>query len=447
LKPTLSIAILRSPNHGARRLLKTLTGVSAWSASYQTEARSYELTVGMPPSPEVHGVIVLVDASIGVTLLLRRALWHAKRRGVRHFVGLLLGEASELFDLAALELRECLQATQLEGDSLSIIYSSLEALSDKSHHAALFDKLEEIPFFALKKPTLRPDEKQILQSLKTLGLRRTGSERIFSEKRWKTLRRGEAWAATSDQWRLHSILHQAVNGSFDDLPDLLTIAKDAYDTPNWPYYYVPFDLLGFLGTWELVPLLTTALTTESRPFTEGELICSGMSYWCYLSCVPILLEEFDANRSSDVLFIYPWAIRRILAGEEEEVLDSDWERYVPEEDMAAYHREANLRLKSLTERLQSRYALSLHAEPFSVRRVAEFLVRCRERKGFDAHLSQLFVAQTGLSPDAASLKTFLANEADRYQEGVRYFFGKPIPDFSREVADEVQSALLGRYQR
>lgn len=453
MKPTLRIAIVRSPTHQGQRLLQALSGTqqALWRVTCETESRRYSLSVGMPPQPEIHGALLLVDASEGVTLLFRRALWHAKRRGLSTMVALLVHHTSdeELFDLAEMELRDHLSTLGLAGDSLTVHRLVWGEPSQPKRIKALFESLDaEIPYFEPKASTPPQNEGQLLQILRRLAFRRNGADDIFSASLWSSLRTGkETQTPADDQWRIHSIFHQVIEGYFDDLPDLLQIARQYHQRDEWEYYYVPLDFLGFVGTWELAPFLCTFTNTEEFPYTPGEYICNGMRYWLYLFCAPILLDEFEAYRSSDILFIFPWAIQRILEEEDGSLLDSHWERHVPDEDMAEYQAAARLRYQELVERLGGAQALSLFAEKLSVRRCAELLLRCRQQRGFDSHLAELFSAQTGLPADTATVERLLASkEIEQFEVGKRYFFGRPLPDFSLEVLPEVWKQLPNRYK-
>lgn len=378
----------------------------------------------MPPGPEVHGALVLVDAAEGVTPILRRALWHARRRGVRHLVGLVACEVADddLLHLAELDLRHALDALGFAADEVPLCRLAWPDAAAAGRE--LLGALElAVPHGPLRRDVPGADEAAIEAALRRIALFRNGSERVFSPQLWADLRRGRRTAGPADdRWRLHAILHQAVRGDFDDLPDLLTIAAAKRPVADWPYRDVPLDLLAHLGTWELAPLLRGL---------EGDEVCEAMSYWLCLACVPVLLDLFPGYRRSDHLFIFPWAIQRILEEEDGGALDSRWERHVPDDDLAEFTAEAERRHAALVERLGSPIALALHGEAFSVRRVAELLQSCRARHGYDGHLARLFFAQTGVPPDPASVARFLAGRADQLAPA-RHFLGRPIADFSRE---------------
>lgn len=433
MKPTLELAILRSPGHGARRLLRTLAAGDAdpWRARAETPSCRYEFFVGTPPGPEAHGALVLVDAAQGVTPMLRRALWHARRRGVRHLVGVFVCDVrdADLLELAELDLRHCLDEFGFTADEIP--FCRLAWPEAAAARLELLGTIESaIPHGPLRRDTLAPNEQQIVDALHRCVFRRTGSRLLFWPELWRDLRGGvDSRRVADDRWRLHVILHHAVRGDFDDLPDLLPLAAH-HGTDDWQYRALSLDLLAHVGTWELAPLLRRF----DGDFTNAGDVCEGMSYWLYLACVPLLLDLFSVDRY--VLFRYSWAIQQILEEEHGDVLRNRWERQVSEADLKIFTAEAERRCGALVARLGSETAVVLHGEPFSGRRTAELLLSRAARGGFVDHLAALFVAQTGLSPDRDSVTRFLdSGEADR-RPPVRHFLGTPIADFSQAQIQE-----------
>lgn len=433
VKPTLEIAVLRDPGHGARRLLQVLAGTAtpAWRVRVATPIREYLLFAGMSPGPAVHGALVLVDAARGVTPLLRRALWFARRRGVAVLLGVVVCETAdgELMDLAEADLRAVLDEYGLCGDELPllrVVWS--EAAAARAELLGALD--ERAAWTELRRDAPDPHEARVLPALRRVAFRRTGMHGFIDLELWNALRAGDVRAGEADdRWRLHVLLHQLVRGDFDDVPDLMTIAAAHRGVSEWELSCCALDVLGHVGTWELHGPLCRLHGAEY--VTPGESVCHGMNYWLTLAGVPTLLDRFEENRFSDVLFIFPWAIQRILEEPEGDGLGSQWERQVPESDFEEYAAEAMSRYKLLVAE-HGAHAAILRGAPFSVRRVAELLTSGRGRGRHVDDLAELFVAQTGLPADPLSVARFLARDADRFPVGVRHFFGRRLPDFAQE---------------
>jgi hypothetical protein len=408
MKPTIKIAVLRSPGHGARQWLQHLTQhheADCWRASFETETNIYDLTVGMPAISHPHAVLVIVDLKEGVTELLRRNLWHAQRRGIKHWFALLhsTGLDQDLFDVASLELREAFQAVGLAGNALTILAAGAEreALAETiSLLYAAFDAqlvYQELETFA------QPEEQyRLTRLIRKLFFYDPDVSGFWQDATWSSFCHGEAPALPADKlWRFHSILYQACCGYFDDVPDLVALAGGLYTR-------LVFELLGQVGTWELWPLVDRFLK-QRVSYDSGDQLFYAIRHWSYLSCVPKLLSITQISRATDMRGLIDDKLWQLLRAER-------WE------NLALHY-----------QNMQTSYSeqqLLFLGKPFSIVEAAKHLLPQRRAVGFERNLVNLFMAQTGQLYDDRELNIFLQNRTASFQPERRYFNGSELPDYS-----------------
>lgn len=407
-----------------------------WRALCESHTRRYDITVGMPPDGGVHGAIVLVCARYGISTGLKRALWHARLRGLRRFVVFLdTTEAEEeLIDPAELELREHLSRLGFPGDDAQIVRGVVRKRSGEEPDLApgpmqaLFEKMDEV--FQEEAPAppraeMLPLQERLEPALRQVVFFRANSNVLLDRAQWQRLSRGEESGPYDAKWRFLSILHQALSGYFDDVPDLITLSREAL---SWQMRSVPLDLLAHIGTLELLDDLRGWIATD------GESFCNAVCYWGYLALAPSLIEAFAARAwPGALIFLFPWTIRRLLVDERSRTLESRWGRHISDQDMERYCAQARRYYEALKKSFGTDRVLVAHGEPFGVRRLGEILRACFRRRGFTGYQERWMTAQTGIVFTEELLERFLEDpKSARFQDGVRYFFEKPIPDFSSQ---------------
>jgi hypothetical protein len=418
MKPTLKIAMIRSPGHGARQWLQYVTQRNepdCWRASFETEVNRYDFTIGMPPLSHPHAVLVLVDVKEGVTEILRRNLWHAKRRGIRHWFALLHhpNEDNDLFDVASLELRECMQSLGLDGNSLHIFTMTPEKTELAAKSAALYELFDAQLAYYDVEVFAQPDEQyRLMRLIRRLCFYETDTANLWRGTIWSYLCRGEEYPAQANRaWKLHSIMYQACCGYFDDVPDLLAVLDELRSYPDDSYFHVAFDLLGHIGTRELWPLIREAFEKKFRLlYSPDEFIFYAIRHWNYLSCVPRLRSLSRISRYSGAQELINDKIEQILGAK-------------PWEDAPEVYKRVRAQF--------SEHQLLFLGKPFSLVEAAKHLLPQNRSSSFERNLTSMFMAQTGQLYDDRELNIFLQNRAASFQPEKRYFNGYEIPDFSQ----------------
>ena len=408
MKPTIKLALVRSPGHGARRWLQHLTQHNepeCWRASFETETNLYDVTVGMPAISHPHAVLVIVDLREGVTELLKRNLWHAKRRGIKHWFALLHSEAldQDLFEVASLELREAFQSVGLEGNSLRVFAAGAASEGHAETISLLYEAFDEELIYQERETFAQPEEQHRLAKLmRKLFFYDPDVSGFWQGTTWSYFCRGEAPALPTDKlWRFHSILYQACCGYFDDIPDLVALAGGLHTR-------LAFELLGQVGTWELWPLIEEFLKRRVS-YDSGDQLFYAIRQWRYLSCVPKLLSITQISRATDMRSLIDDMLWQLLGVK-------------PWENRAQHY-----------QNMQASYPphqLLFFGKPFSIVEAAKHLLPQRRAVGFERNLTNLFMAQTGQLYDDRELNIFLQNRATSFQPGRRYFNGSELPDYS-----------------
>ncbi len=409
MKPTFKIALIRSPNHGARLWLKNLTQHNeqdSWRASFETEVNRYDFTVGMPPLSHPHAAIVLVDVKEGVTELLKRNLWHAKRRGIYDWFALLHNETNDedLFDIASFELRECFQSVGLNGNALSIFTATPEDNQIK----ALYELLDSQLVYRQQEIFAQPEAQYRLARLvKRLFFYEIGASDLWQGALWSYFCRGEDAEVEADRlWKLHSILYQACCGYFDDVPDLLALLEGLRPYLDAIYFRVASEFLGYVGTRELLPLVKDFFAKErGYSFPKDALLFYAIRHWNYLSCVPVL-RSLNDSKARELINENIW---QILGGRA-------WE------DVPTLNNKIRAQF--------SEHQLLFFGRPFHMVEVAKKLLPKNMEGSDEQSLSNLFMAQTGQLYDDRELNIFLQNRTHLFQPEKRYFNSHEIPDFS-----------------
>jgi hypothetical protein len=408
MKPTIKIALLRSPGHGARQWLQHLTQPNKhdeWRASFETQTNHYDLTIGMPAISHPHAALVIVNSKEGVTELLKRNLWHAQRRQVKHWFALIHSDAPtpDLFDLATLELRECLQSVGLEGDSLRVFCAPPDRVGLSEVISSLYAALDAEVIYQEQEVFAQLEEQYPLTRLiRKLFFYDPDVTGFWQEETWSAFCRGEAPAVPAERlWRFHSILYQACCGYFDDVPDLVALAGGLHTR-------LAFELLGQVGTWELWPLVESFLK-QRVSYDSGDQLFYAIRHWSYLSCVPKLMSIEQISRATGMRSLIDDKLWQLLGAK-------------PWEGLTQYYQSA-----------QASYLpqqLLFFGKPFSIVEAVRHLLPQRRAVGFERNLTNLFMAQTGQLYDDRQLNIFLQNRATSFQPGRRYFNGSELPDYS-----------------
>ncbi len=167
----------------------------------------------------------------------------------------------------------------------------------------------------------------------------------------------------------------------------------------------------------------------------GEILdfCGAMAVRGELSYVPIFLEKYIANAADhDAEYLLDYA--EDLMGDDLLAVDHDPDDKFGDQVMESY--------RMMVERLGSERALVFRGQLYTVKNLAEYTLETVRHPYFLSSLRLQFEGATGidcsswykdrrLQPLAATatLEGFLeSGEADKYEPGVRYFFGHRIPD-------------------
>ena len=235
---------------------------------------------------------------------------------------------------------------------------------------------------------------------------------------------------------LGAVLERAKRGDYGSLP-LLFQRMRAFDTGV--FWNACVILLGQAGPRKI---LQQALSEFDKEIQANDInIIKRVSFIHYESLllwtVPVMLDLFQRVANRDQVIIIPRLFSRILEEKQGEIYDAS----LPDEP---YRQLVLNRCSTLAQTFGTDQVAAWRGKLFSVKSLAEQLLKdltggqvanvMGERGIFEASTGidcSSFYKDRQLQPLAAAtiVEGFLEDgDADKYQPGVRYFFGHPIPD-------------------
>jgi hypothetical protein len=162
--------------------------------------------------------------------------------------------------------------------------------------------------------------------------------------------------------------------------------------------------------------------------------------WTSLSAIPALIELYSADSESQDAKFIPLRLSRLLEAEPGPI--GDFPRNGSSAAVAGYHGIVMDKYEELCRTFGTRDAYVFRGGKLHVTSVAECILRDLQKQQFNQEMRHKFEAMTGidcsgfyvdrqLQPLAAAaiVEEFLDSGAgDKYEPGVRYFFGYPIPE-------------------
>lgn len=233
------------------------------------------------------------------------------------------------------------------------------------------------------------------------------------------------------QWK--DSLNGAKTGDFSKIPQLIKVYKG---TNNWVLARSCADLLGDAANtacFQQMILEMKNIDDEIMRLMMKLEFCGALASWGSLSIIPVLLETFIDIRIFNDSDIIPVYISNLLEGA------------IPDptpNSIDIYRAEVMERYNQLNRKFGTDKTVVFHGEVFSVTRLARFLLKRLSERRYIVGLRQRFEASTGIDCSnfyedgnvqtlkaMAIVEEFLESpEAEKYEEGVRYFFGHRIPD-------------------
>ena len=242
----------------------------------------------------------------------------------------------------------------------------------------------------------------------------------------------------SDPWvAFLAVFEQLTNGDFSNTHRVV----DCMDTTDdWVLLRAAAEVLGDAGSVGCLKAVLDRFQSETNPDIEIE-VCRSL--WCshFLWTVPLMMEMYLNAQNRRESAIIPIQLNKLLSSmnipypEEAGPGDEDWRHSIQQ------------RYDELRTRCGNDVIPVFNGELYSVRQIAiDFLNGVKSEDGilevdFFSYRHKIEAA-TGIDcrpmfhedrpqplATAAILETFLDSlEADKYEPGVRYFFGHRIPD-------------------
>jgi hypothetical protein len=261
----------------------------------------------------------------------------------------------------------------------------------------------------------------------------------------------ESSASVANHWlELETLIGHLKEGRFNFLPTLLACLRVSND---WRFKDVAARLLGFTGSVEILRDMRCEL--EELPGRRSEtvdvqtreiikLYCSAFALWGRLDVVPVLMDHYLhlRIRKTPEIGILPILIASLLTDDRSSMLAHEPD----ESDLDDYLNLVMNRYDEICNQLGSEKALVFRGSLQSVRTWANrmrhitvptpFLssefekLRSRFESATGTDCSAIFQQGRPSALSAASIAEQFLESPDSafYQEGVRYFFGHPIPD-------------------
>jgi hypothetical protein len=230
-------------------------------------------------------------------------------------------------------------------------------------------------------------------------------------------------------------LRKAQRGDFSTVLDLLELHRAPQ---GWVLGQSCAYLMGDAGRPPLYRQLADTALNGPVDYVARIECCDALAAWGSLTAVPTLLTTYlSIHKDFNDADIIPVLLSELLESEPGPLS-------VPEAcaSDSAYRDLVMGRLQELTDKLGTQEIIVLRGEPFGVVRLARLLLGAIREPVFPLDLRRKFEASTGVdcSPffqngilqrltAAAIVEGFLESPAvDRFEPGVRYFFGHRIPD-------------------
>jgi hypothetical protein len=455
-KPTLKIAILREPGTEARQLFRSLRATpwsqteNPWWAKVEGDKVNFDFFVGMPPRGTVHGALVFLDALQKPSPAFLKLVTQLSKKISGVMLGLLClpfyfenelnAEELELLDEEEKTAREFFTACGLPGDELPIFRETLPEFSYREDLLLFIE--ERVSFFALDESIDTSDESRLWKFI-----RKAVFGKNFDNNLWASLRRGELSTEAHSEWRIQCIVHRAIGGDFEEAPELYESFRSWALFPSVATYAEvsamnfieenkrlagdfsltsEFRLLCSLGVFYLESALwfmrVLAQIVESNRFGPGlsEEYYLGSEAYCRQLQRSLHRLLGYLQRELEPIEVGYWRDRR-AAGEYEANREERRDRW------RAFINVAKSRYQELVTQIGPR-ELVWYGEKFSVRRAAERFWSEEIPATSSGDWLRMLLVQTGRVLNTENLNDWLlSEEATKYQEGVRYFYGHPIP--------------------
>jgi len=235
--------------------------------------------------------------------------------------------------------------------------------------------------------------------------------------------------------RWEDSLRKAKQGDFSTVPGLLDLHRAPH---GWVLGQCCAYLLGDAGQPSLYRQLADAAVNGPGSYVARVEYCDALAAWGNLTVVPTLLTTYLAiHKDFKDADIIPVLLSNLLESEAgpvgaPEACASD----------SAYRDLVMGSFRELTDKFGTQEIIVLRGEPFGVARLARLLLGALREPVFQLDLRRKFEASTGVDcraffqsgilqrlASAAIVEGFLEGPAvDRFEPGIRYFFGHRIPD-------------------
>ncbi|QRK06338.1 hypothetical protein JQX13_40560 [Archangium violaceum] len=243
---------------------------------------------------------------------------------------------------------------------------------------------------------------------------------------------------SSSLWlEVQGILTQAKAGDFNRIARLLDIHAA---TRSHLLRWACAQILGDAGTAFCLNRMVLELDDTLDPDRAGDF-CHAFEAWGSLSAIPAFLKSYDRYFGFQSMDALPLMLSTILEMEWGPLSD-----FPTEDELLAYEDRVVEQYEELKQKFGTDDVILLHGERFGVVSLARRMLRSLGDSHFERAMQPFyrrrFEASTGIDCSgfykdrefqpltaAAILEGFLESpRAARYEEGVRYFFGHPIPE-------------------
>lgn len=265
----------------------------------------------------------------------------------------------------------------------------------------------------------------------------------------RMLRSSEVWEV------LAGVLLSCQSGNFAELP---RIPKLLRKNEGFLFWKAAFELIGYAGSWEFIDWFFRDLQTEINNSNVQYCLAISLANSCGLWAVEPLLKLHAAAVEEEPRY----QIERHLSYLIEEENDLIWigaeEEVVPDPDPSkievytivnyeAFAEEVRNARKEVVDRVGSVSKPVYEGRLFDIndiaKRLYDRLTSEDKTEGRIYRERMILEASTGMDcssfydeedslqylPASAIMETFLeSEEGSRYEPGIRYFFGHPIPD-------------------